>query len=173
MGDPMDCIGGVLNDIVADSKGGVYFTMGTVFYADSKGNVSKYGMGLNTNGIMLAPDEKHLYVTNAGTLVAFDVASDGSLSNQHEFAKFDGGGGDGSTFDAAGRFYVTANAGIQVIAPDGKLLGVIPVPRGVITVAFSGKDRKTLYAVSRDNALNRDWIIAIPMIAQGAKGRGK
>ena len=30
-----------------------------------------------------------------------------------------------------------------------------------------------LYAVSRDNAQNKDWIIAIPTIAQGAKGRGK
>jgi sugar lactone lactonase YvrE len=28
--DPMDCIGVVLNDIVADSKGGVYFTAGVV-----------------------------------------------------------------------------------------------------------------------------------------------
>ena len=34
-GDPLDCIGGVLNDLAADSKGGVYFTMGGLFYADS------------------------------------------------------------------------------------------------------------------------------------------
>jgi sugar lactone lactonase YvrE len=60
-----------------------------------------------------------------------------------------------------------------VISPDGKLLGNIPTPRPVISVAFSGPDRKTLYAVSRDGALDKDWIIAIPMIAQGAKGRGK
>lgn len=29
------------------------------------------------------------------------------------------------------------------------------------------------YAVSRDGALNQDWIIAIPMIAQGYKGRAR
>jgi sugar lactone lactonase YvrE len=40
-GDSLDCIGGVLNDISADSKGGVYFTMGGLFYADSKGNVTR------------------------------------------------------------------------------------------------------------------------------------
>lgn len=171
--DPMDCIGTVLNDIAADSKGGVYFTMGGLFYADPKGKVTRYGENLFTNGIVLAADEKHVYVTNGQTVAGFDVQPDGSLTNQHEFAKL-GGGGDGSTFDSEGRLYVTTNApGVQVIGPDGKDLGVIPTPRGVISVAFSGPDRKTLYAVSRDNAQNKDWIIAIPMIAQGPKGRAK
>jgi len=172
-GDPMDCLGGILNDMTADSKGGVYFTMGGVFHADSKGTITKYGENLNTNGIVLSPDEKHLYVTNGATVAAFDVQKDGSLTNQREFAKLEaGGGGDGSTFDSAGRLYVTAQAsGIQVFTPDGKYLGVIPTPRPVITATFSGPDRKTLYAVSRTG--NTDWIIAIPMIAQGPKGRGK
>ena len=172
-GDPLDCLGGTLNDMVADSKGGVYFTMGGVFHADAKGTITKYGENVNPNGIVLSPDEKHLYVTNGATLAAFDVQKDGSLTNQREFAKLEaGGGGDGSTFDSAGRLYVTAQAnGIQVFAPDGKYLGVIPTPRAVITTTFSGPDRKMLYAVSRTG--NTDWIIAIQMIAQGPKGRGK
>jgi gluconolactonase len=172
-GDPLDCLGGTLNDLTADSKGGVYFTMGSVFHADAKGNVTRYGENINTNGIVLSPDEKHLYVTNGATLAAFDVQKDGSLTNQREFAKLEANG-DGSTFDSAGRLYVTLQgAGIQVLSPDGKSLGVIPTPRAVITTTFSGPDRKTLYAVSRDNAQNKDWIIAIPMLAQGPKGRGK
>lgn len=174
-GDSFDCIGGVLNDISADSKGGVYFTMGTVFYADPHGKVTKFGDHLNTNGIVLSADEKHLFVTNGKTLAEFDVEKDGSLTNQREFAKLEGGGfgGDGSTFDSEGRIYTTSNGGINVIATDGKNLGLIPTPRDVISVVFSGPDRKTLYAVSRDNAQNKDWIIAIPMVAQGPKGRGK
>ncbi len=174
-GDPFDCQGGVLNDISADSKGGVYFTMGTVFYADPHGKVTKYGENLFTNGIVLSADEKHLFVTNGPTVAEFDVQPDGSLTNQHEFAKLEGGGfgGDGSTFDSAGRLYVTSNGGVNVLSPDGKNLGLIPTPRDVISVAFSGPGRKTLYAVSRDNAMNKDWIIALPMIAQGPKGRGK
>lgn len=173
-GDPMDCIGVVLNDISADSKGGVYFTMGTVYHSDAQGTVTKFGENLNTNGIVLSTDEKHLFVTNGTTVAVFDVQADGSLTNQHEFAKLEGGGGgDGSTFDTAGRLYVTTNPGIQVISADGKYLGLIPTPRGVISVAFSGPGRKMLYAVSRDNAQNKDWIIAIPTIAQGPKGRGK
>ena len=171
--DPMDCIGTVLNDIAADSKGGVYFTMGGLFHTDSKGKVTRYGENLNTNGIVLTADEKHVYVTNGPSVAGFDVQPDGSLTNQREFAKLSGNG-DGSTFDSEGRLYVTTSApGVQVIGPDGKDLGLIPTPRGVISVAFSGPDRKTLYAVSRDNAQNKDWIIAIPMMAQGPKGRGK
>ncbi len=173
-GDPLDCLGVVLNDVTADSKGGVYFTAGLVFHSDANGVVKRYGEMLNTNGIMLSPDEKHLFVTNGATLAAFDVQTDGSLTNQREFAKLEaGGGGDGSTFDAAGRMYVTSSAGVQVISADGKYLGVIPVPRGIISVAFSGPDRKTMYVVSRENATNKDWIIAIQTIAQGPKGRGK
>ncbi len=174
-GDSLDCIGGVLNDLTADSKGGAYFTMGGVFYSDSQGKVFQYGEKLFTNGIVLSADEKHLFVTNGMAVAEFDVQKDGSLTNQREFAKLEGGGfgGDGSTFDASGRLYVTSNPGVQVIGTDGKNLGVIPTPRDVISVAFSGPDRKTLYAVSRDNAQNKDWIIAIEMLAQGPKGRGK
>jgi sugar lactone lactonase YvrE len=177
-GDPLDCLGLTLNDLTADSKGGVYFTMGpgagsAVFHSDSKGAVTRYGENLSTNGIVLGADEKHLYVTNGTTLAVFDVQKDGSLTNQREFAKLEGGG-DGSTFDSAGRFYVTVQAnGVEVIGADGKHLGTIPTPRAVISVAFSGPDRKMLYAVSRDNAQDKDWIIGIQMIAQGAKGRGK
>lgn len=172
-GDSFDCIGGVLNDLTADRKGGVYFTMGTVFHSDAQGKVTKYGEKLSTNGIVLSPDEKHLFVTNGPTLAEFDVQKDGSLTNQREFAKLQGGGfgGDGSTFDSEGRIYVTSNGGVNVISPDGKNLGLIPTPRDVISVAFSGPDRKTLYAVSREG--NKDWIIALQMIAQGPKGRGK
>jgi gluconolactonase len=173
-GDPLDCIGGVLNDISADSKGGVYFTMGGLFYADPKGNVTRYGQNLGTNGIILTADEKHVYVTNGPTLAAFDVQPDGSLTNQREFAKLEGGGnGDGSTFDAAGRLYVSSNPGVQVFSPDGKYLGLIPTPRGIISLAFSGPARKTLYAVVREGATNKDWIISIPTLAQGPKGRAK
>lgn len=172
-GDPFDCVGTVLNDLTADSKGGVYFTMGGLFYADPKGVVTRYGDNLRTNGIILSRDEKTLFVTNGGTLVAFDVQKNGALTNQRDFAKLEGGGGDGSTIDSQGRIYVTANPGVHVIGPDGKYLGLIPTPRGLISVAFSGPDKKTLFVVSRDNATNQDWILSIPMIAQGYKGRAK
>lgn len=175
-GDSFDCIGGVLNDLSADSKGGAYFTMGGVYYASPKGVVTKYGNVPGSNGIILSRDEKTLYVTNGPVLVAFDVQKDGSLTNQRDFAKLEGGGGgDGSTIDSEGRIYVSTSApGIQVIAPDGKYLGIIPTPHDVISVAFSGPDKKTLYAVGWGGFANQhDWIMTVPMLAQGYKGRAK
>jgi gluconolactonase len=169
-GEPLDCIGGVINDLTADSKGGVYFTMGGLFYANPKGVVTKYGDMLQTNGVVLSPDEKTLYVTTRG-VVAFDVQPDGSLTKQRQF--YMGMGGDGTTVDAAGRVYTTTNGadGVVVIAPDGKVLGSIPTPLNFITVAFSGKDKKTLYGVA--NNQRYDEIFTIQMIAQGYKGRAK
>jgi gluconolactonase len=176
-GEPFDCLGpGVLNDMIADNKGGVYFTMGGVYYANPQGVVTgRYGT-VGGNGIVLSPDEKTLYVTgrvggaagpngNAG-LVAFDVQADGALVNERQFAD---AGADGSAIDAAGRIYSTGNGGVSVVSPAGMLLGTIAVPRNIIGVAFGGPDKKTLYAV----AIRDVQIFTIPMIAQGYKGRPK
>jgi gluconolactonase len=77
--------------------------------------------------------------------------------------------------DSTGRIYVTAGASVQVVGPDGKLLGVIPSPRGLITAAFAGTDKKTLFAVSsigqRPNQSAE--VYSIPMISQGFRGRAK
>ena len=78
---------------------------------------------------------------------------------------------------AAGRVYVTSGAGVEVLSPDGKHLGVIPTPRGVITAAFGSKDKKTLFILARgaDGAeiANAAQVWSIPTIAQGYKGRAK
>ena len=179
-GEPFDCYGG-LNDLTADGRGGVYFTMGGVYHANAKGEVAKYGDNITPNGIVLSANEKTLYVTNGPALAAFDVQPDGSLTNQREFARLDGGGGgDGSTIDAAGRIYVTTNPGVQVISPEGKYLGLIPTPRGVISTAFGGRDKKTLFVLARgatdasgNEVANAAQVWSIPMIAQGYKGRAK
>jgi gluconolactonase len=180
-GDVLDCIGGNPNDLTADSRGGVYFTMGGLFYADPNGVVTRYGENLATNGVILSADEKTLYVTNGPTLAAFDVRPDGSLTNQRQFARLEGGGnGDGSTIDAAGRIYVTTNPGVQVISADGTYLGIIPTPRPVISAAFGGPAKKTLFVLARgatdasgNQVANAAQVHAIQMIAQGYPGRAK
>ena len=182
-GDPLDCSGVVLNDLMADSKGGAYFTMGGVFYAGPSGQITRYDVNnlKAPNGIILSADEKTLYVSNGIKLVAFDVQPDGSLTGQRDFGKLEAGGfGDGSAIDAQGRIYVTTGPGVQVLAPDGKYLGLIPTPRPVISVAFSGPGKKTLYVLAQgvkdaqgkeiDNAAQ---VYSIPMIAQGFKKRAK
>jgi gluconolactonase len=149
---------GRINDLAADGHGGAYYTQGGLFHARADGTVdtivpagNPQQGGLFTNGLVLSPDGKTLYVTNRLTILAFDVGADGSLSNRRDFAALGGEpqgsfGGDGLTVDAEGRLYVTGGAGIYVFDKAGRQLGNIPVPRRAITVAFAGPDRKTLYA---------------------------
>ncbi len=179
---------GRLNDLVADNKGGVYFTVGGAYYVNAAGRVTSLGDNIRANGIMLSPDERVLYVTNGGSILAFDVAADGGVSNRRDFAKLEGGGnGDGMAIDAAGRLYVTSPPGVQVFDRDGKYLGLIPTPRNAISVAFAGRDKKMLYIVG-SGALGADGkefttpegvrnnaktIYKLPMRADGFKGRAK
>jgi sugar lactone lactonase YvrE len=194
-GDSLDCLGGGgLNDLTAAANGGVYFTLGALYYAAPDGTITRQGDVAGTNGIILSPDEKHLYVTNGiafgqpGTLVEFDVQPDGMLTNERVLAHLTGGG-DGSTVDSDGRIYVSSFNAIDVISPDdGHLLGVIPVPKGdnVISVAFGGPGKRTLYAVAlnskyaegglglpSDRLRQGGELIAIRTLAHGYEGRAK
>ncbi len=141
---------GRLNDLVADGRGGAYFTRGGLYYVSPDGVVSTVAdQDIRTNGLALSRDGETLYVTNSTVVVAFDVASNGSTSNRRDFGTLDGdNGGDGMTVDTEGRVYVTGNAGVHVLSPDGEHLGMIPTPRRAITVAFGGPDNRTLYAPS-------------------------
>ena len=82
--------------------------------------------------------------------------------------------------DAAGRIYVTTNPGVQVIAPDGKYLGIIPTPRPVISVAFGGPGKRTLFVLARGardaggaEVANAAQVYSTDLIAQGYRGRPK
>jgi sugar lactone lactonase YvrE/dienelactone hydrolase len=183
-GEPLECIGGVINDLTADAKGGVYFSVtgvrdSGVFYASPTGVVSQYGKDVPlANGIILSPDEKTLYVTNGAVVYAFDVNADGSLTNQRSFGKLQGGeAGDGSAVDQQGRLYVATGKSVDVFAADGTFVGTIPGPQGLHGTFFGGRDRKTLYGIvfygTWGTPSARNAIIAIPTIAQGFTGRAK
>ena len=188
---------GRINDLAADGHGGAYFTERGLFHAKADGTVDTIVPapppgppqpgGVFTNGLVLSPDGKTLYVTNRTTILAFDVGADGALSSQRNFATLvdepqGSFGGDGLTVDAAGRLYVTA-AGIQVFDPTGKHLGTIPTPRRAITATFGGPDRKTLYigTLGAITPTGENWatpqgvrniaatIYAVPTLAAGVR----
>jgi gluconolactonase len=173
------------NDLTADGQGGAYFTVGCLFYAGPKG-VTVAAENLRTNGIVFSPDRKTLYVTNGGTLVAFDVQGPGVLNNRRDFASLPAGSnGDGIVVDSEGRLYVSSNPGVQVFDRNGKYLGLIPTPRGLISVTFAGPGRRTLYVIGSgaddDNGQpirqgpqqTAATIYTLPMIAQGREGNAK
>ena len=95
-GDPLECLGGVINDITADSKGGVYFTMGGLFYADAKGTVTRYGENLRDQRRVAEPRREDACTSPTARRWRPSTCSpDGALTNQREFVAFPGGGGDG------------------------------------------------------------------------------
>jgi gluconolactonase len=180
-----------MGEVVADSRGGAYFTddAGT-YFVNPAGKVSLVaGKDVRTNGMALSRDEKTLYLTNGRAIVTFDIQPDGTTSNQRDFAMLQGAaGGDGMCIDSEGRLYVTAgDTGIQVFSVEGKHLGIIPLPRSASSVAFSGPNKKVLYAKGAGMTTadgneyrtpegvrnNAKAIYKINMIAQGFTGRPK
>jgi gluconolactonase len=180
---------GRLNDLIADGKGGAYFTVGGLYYVNAQGVVSTVAdQDIRTNGLMLSTDGRTLYVTNVTTVLAFDVQPDGSTRNRREFGGLNGDtGGDGMAIDSAGRLYVSAASGVHVLSPRGEHLGLIPTPRVPISIAFAGPQKRTLY-VAQMGAVGPDgkpWatpsgvrntamtIYRINMLSEGFKGRPK
>jgi len=108
------------------------------------------------------------------------------LTNRRDFATLlEGSAGDGTAIDSEGRLYVSSNPGVQVFDQTGKYLGLIPTPRGIISVAFAGPDKKVLYVVGsgaddengqpirQGPQQTAATIYKLPVIAQGLKGRAK
>jgi gluconolactonase len=168
-GRPFDA----LNDMALDKRGGVYFTdTQGIYYLPPGGSVTKIIDEVpRPNGVVLSPDERTLYAHNKDGvyMLSFDVASDGTISNRRNFARYksvripghadpaldEDNGADGMAVDSEGRVYAATNLGVEVFSPRGELLGVIPVQWGAETnsirhpqnLAFGGPDRKTLYMV--------------------------
>ena len=106
------------------------------------------------NGLAFSPDESTLYVDDSPRrhLRAFDVRSDGTLTNSRVIADMDHpqpGSPDGMKIDAEGHLYVTGAIGIWVFEPHGRLLGMIVPPEKPSNCAWGDADRKTLYITAR------------------------
>jgi len=158
------------NDLIADAKGGVYFTdplFGStpmqdkegVYYVDSVGVVTRIISELpKPNGVILSPDGTKLYVVDTYNkyLYRWDVASDGSVSNKLELATLQTISGiesmaDGMAVDINGNIYIASAKGIQVFSPSGVALTVIAVPETPTNCDFGGSDFKTLYITANKN----------------------
>lgn len=175
------------NDLVVSQKGYVYFTVtgkGQVMIVDGKGNLREGARGIQApNGIALSPDQGTLVVSEyKGTNVwAYRVNRDGSLEAGSRYMELrtpvgkPDSGGDGSTTDAQGRYYVTSHVGIQMFDSTGRLGGVIskPTSKGCVSIVFAGPNHEYLYACASDKVfrrkLNAKGALSFPALAEPAK----
>ena len=157
------------NDVIVHDDGTIYFTdppYGTpggqggsalgfmgVFRLQPNGTLTAEHRGAaaeRPNGIGLSPDRNTLYVADTadGKLWKFARNTDGTLGPRTMVA-MTSGGADGLAIDAAGNIFVTANAGVEVFAPDGIKWGTIVVPMKPANCAFGDVDHKTLYITAQ------------------------
>ena len=177
------------NDIVADLRGGYYFTdppASAVYYLPRGGGIIRVvEEGIKSpNGLQLSHDEKTLYVndTQGINIYAFDVQADGRLANRRVFATYTGrdvsqppgappiSRADGLVTDDDGRLYALTDSGIEVLSPTGQHLGAIPVwciTRRCQNLGFGGPDKRTLYVAGGGT------LLRIPMLSRGFLGRAK
>lgn len=171
------------NDLVVDRKGGLYFSdpiapaqvqfrdpppgrKPLIFYITPKGKVTKLtGEVAHPNGLELSTNEKILYAVDGDHIAVADVQPDGSIRNLRRFAEV--AGGDGLAVDSQDRLYVATEGGVQVVSPKGEILGLIPTPVRLQSIAFAGADHKTLYAVGQGA------VYRIPLLVRGVRGRAK
>jgi gluconolactonase len=74
------------------------------------------------------------------------------------------------TIDNDGRLYVATGGGVEVLSPQGRHLGTIPVkcpPADCQNIAFSGPEKRTLYIAGAGS------LYRVAMVAQGFAGRPK
>jgi xylono-1,5-lactonase len=105
-----------------------------------------------TNGPCVSPDGKTLYhVDTLGQVIyAFDLATDGALSNKRVFARIDQENvfPDGPSVDAEGCLWsgLFGGSGLVRFSPRGEVLERIQLPCANVTkAAFGGDDLRTLY----------------------------
>lgn len=120
------------NDVTIDTRGRIYFTDpagSSVYRIDAPRQVARV-VGApaieRPNGLQISPDDRTLYVIEAGNapagprmIRAFDLQPDGTARNGRVLFDFPGRSADGMSIDMQGNLYVSA--GLNALAPPGAL----------------------------------------------------
>ncbi len=152
------------NEIVVDGRGNAYvngsnfdflgggeFTPGIIALVTPDGSVRQVADGIAfPNGMTVTPDNSTLIVAEsfASRLTAFDIASDGSLSNRRVWAEL-GQGGDGICLDEEGAVWCSATKDGKPtcvrVREGGQVLQTIELDRSCFACMLGGEDGKTLF----------------------------
>lgn len=145
------------NDICQTADGRIYFTDPNFQTQQSGVYLIKDGETQQIiddipapNGIITSLDGRTLYISDSGDKFWRSYALDeaGLPGEERTFFKPDvanQNSPDGMTIDADGNLYLAGRGGVWMVSPEGKALGLVPIPEFCSNVTFGGKDGKTLY----------------------------
>ncbi|HXA61875.1 MAG TPA: SMP-30/gluconolactonase/LRE family protein [Streptosporangiaceae bacterium] len=104
------------------------------------------------NGMAVTPDNSTLIVAEsyAKRLTAFDIATDGSLSNRRVWADLSDGVPDGICLDAEGAVWYAdvPNKRCVRVREGGEVLQTITLDRGCFACMLGGPDGRTLFMIA-------------------------
>jgi gluconolactonase len=184
------------NDIVVKSDDSIWFTdppfgiLGNyeghvaapelptnVYRLDKTGRATVAAGDINRpNGLCFSPDEKKLYIVEAGVtprvIRAYDVADDGTkLANGRAFITAEAGGTpDGFRCDVDGNLWCgwgMGNAqqdGVKIFDPAGKPIAFIALPERCANLCFGGSKRNRLFMAASHS------VYSLFVNTQGARG---
>ncbi|NPU12207.1 SMP-30/gluconolactonase/LRE family protein [Bradyrhizobium sp. 83002] len=111
------------------------------------------------NGLAFSADERLLYVADTGAthvpdwpavIRVYAVAASGrTVGEGRVFATSPAGLFDGFRIDRSGNIWTSTGDAVAIYAPDGTLIGRIPVPEIVSNVTFGGPKRNRLYITAQ------------------------
>ena len=124
------------------------------------------------NGLAFSPDESQLYVSDTGFshsqdgprhIRVFDVADGCRLGNGRVFAEINNGVSDGFRLDVEGNVWTSSGGGVLCYAPQGDLLGEIPIAEKVSNLTFGGAKNNRLFITATTS------VYAIYVAVKGAR----
>ena len=162
------------NEIVVDGCGNAYINggPGIIALVTPDCSVRQVADGIAfPNGMAVTPDNRTLIIaeSHGKRLTAFDIASDGSLSNRHVWADLGDGAPDGICLDAENAIWYAdvPNKRCVRVREGGEVLQTINLDRGCFACMLGGPDKKTLFMIATEwRGMNK-----IPEVARARTGQ--
>jgi len=162
------------NEIVVDGRGNAYINggPGIIALVTPDCSVRQVADGIAfPNGMAVTPDNRTLIIaeSHGKRLTAFDIASDGSLSNRHVWADLGDGAPDGICLDAETAIWYAdvPNKRCVRVREGGEALQTINLDRGCFACMLGGPDKKTLFMIATEwRGMNK-----IPEVARARTGQ--
>ena len=156
------------NELVVDGRGNAYvngggfdlmagepFSPGIIALVTPDGTARQVAEGIAfPNGMAIAPDNRTLLIAESygHRLTAFDIETDGTLSNRRTWADLGEDYPDGITIDAEGAVWyaVVPNRHCVRVREGGEVLQTVPADRGCFACMLGGADGRTLFITAAE-----------------------